>query len=510
MSEKQDFFPKPYAETGNKDLEPVEKPKDITAEYQEKLGETFSQLQYHYYELSSEERNEHYETLLENEELIKKAFREGRYSGHGILCNLNGIMKLLDYDDESENPQEKFKSLACKIVFELREDIMKAIKKNRLHWYEGIQILLRLINEDTGENRMASIDTLADNTDVIENGFGDKERLWLSVGCLNSMLALGSDQQVKNAIEILHRVTYKYVEDRRFVRLFPLFFSKNKNPEVEKDLENWGTCMIYVALRRMRLPIVAFMKAWEISGKPEKFFENIGQNLAVMLELNENNKDICQSLYKEFGIMDFGRYPASLLLQQYKDKDDLSRPYGVIMYPRNDWNGAFYQNQNVFKKLFQETQGELNLRITECESKIDIARALIKLDKKYNTEDKEGHKISLLILGGHGEKNIIQFGGNDAKHRLTIEDLAGKGVQRTSQFFEENPTIILASCSTGAEKGIGQGLSRMLGAKVVAPKVPTRLESLHASKKPGVKFRFNARFAEKEELKSVFFQGQKV
>lgn len=147
------------------------------------------------------------------------------------------------------------------------------------------------------------------------------------------------------------------------------------------------------------------------------------------------------------------------------------------------------------------------MRAFECESKQDIARVLIKSEKKYNPEGK-GHKISLLILGGHGSEDSIHFGGWYKRNILYLEDLAGRGVGRTNRFFEKNPTFILASCSTGADRGIGQELSKTFGAKVIAPKVPTNVEKFYAGKRPGGKWRFNAQFIVKGS-ETVYMQGEK-
>ena len=78
----------------------------------------------------------------------------------------------------------------------------------------------------------------------------------------------------------------------------------------------------------------------------------------------------------------------------------------------------------------------------------------------------------------------------------------GGRAQRAGQFFVDNPTIILSSCSTGAEGGIGQELSKRFGAKVIAPKEPTSMAEIHASKNRGQnEFRFNATYAARDSKK---------
>jgi hypothetical protein len=198
-------------------------------------------------------------------------------------------------------------------------------------------------------------------------------------------------------------------------------------------------------------------------------------------------------------------------MQQFKEKDVTDKPYGVILFPRTDHNGAFYNDVQKFRDLLEQLKGEFLLRVVECESKIDIARALIKFDKKYNLPGGKGQKISLLIIGGHGTEKSIQFGDkSDEMHRLVSSDLGGRGLHKTGKFFEDNPTIILESCSTGANRGIAQELSDIFDAKVIAPEVPTTVMSYHASKRRGQeRFRFHARYLtfDGKDVKNVYNDG---
>jgi hypothetical protein len=144
---------------------------------------------------------------------------------------------------------------------------------------------------------------------------------------------------------------------------------------------------------------------------------------------------------------------------------------------------------------------------------MDVARALIELNKKYNPPDGSGHKISLAIIGGHGTEDSIRFGGDDERHALLSQDLQGRGIQRTGEFFEDKPTFILVSCSTGADKGIGQKLSEVMGAKVIAPKIPTHIREYYVGKRRGGNFRFNARYADDKkegDIRSVYVGGEEL
>lgn len=211
-------------------------------------------------------------------------------------------------------------------------------------------------------------------------------------------------------------------------------------------------------------------------------------NLEMIKAIEQKCPGITKVLMKEFGIRDFGRYPEEMLVKQYKQRNNLDLPYGVIIMPFTDWNGAFYHDQQIFRDFFRKIDGRYALRIVECKSLIDIGRILLQLNKRYapentnkNTDSNEkttlakGHRITFAIIGGHGTANSIQFGNKSPFSELYQEDLSNKGIQRVSYLLDEDPTIILASCSTGQEEGIGQSISKIYKGKVIAPKIPSSL-----------------------------------
>ncbi len=218
---------------------------------------------------------------------------------------------------------------------------------------------------------------------------------------------------------------------------------------------------------------------WDKSSNDK--ISSIERNLISMAKLENVKPGISNFLIREYGIYDFSRYPEDLLEDQFEQHDN-DVPYGLIMYPRNDHNGAFYQGKHVLDSLSKQlSKHGVHVRVVECEGRFDVARQLVRMNKKYG----EANKISFAIVGGHGNTDSIEFGGSDKPHTLKIEDLQGGGTQRASSFFVDKPTIMLVSCSTGAENGIGQELSVKLGAKVVAPSTPTNLEDIKVRNKGG-------------------------
>lgn len=206
------------------------------------------------------------------------------------------------------------------------------------------------------------------------------------------------------------------------------------------------------------------------------------RNLLTIIQIEAQRPGGSKNLIKKFGIRCFGRYPTDLLIKQLDNIED-QRPYGVILAPESDRNGTFYKTDILLTQLLsqlEELGDEYNLRAFEARSKFDIARALLKLKRWYQP------KISFAFIGGHGTENSIQFGNKRRDiNDLLAEDLKGRGVQRTSEFFVPNPTIILNSCSTAADEGIGEKLSEMIGAEVLALKTSSAIISITVNKKDG-------------------------
>ena len=150
------------------------------------------------------------------------------------------------------------------------------------------------------------------------------------------------------------------------------------------------------------------------------------------------------------------------------------------------------QNESAFNELYKQLEPGYTLRVLEADSKFDIGRKLVNLRRRYPQ-----HKISFAVIGGHGTKDSIKFGGNDEKHSLYVEDFIGKG--RIREFFEENPSIVLISCSTGVEGGIGQELSQVMGANVLAPKTPTNIHTLRSEVKDS-RISLKAEFQDRDSL----------
>ena len=215
------------------------------------------------------------------------------------------------------------------------------------------------------------------------------------------------------------------------------------------------------------------LNAWIVSNESATAMHNFEVNLYSLFEIENARPGIARLLWKEFGILDYGRYPTELLVRQFDEFENINSPYGIVIYPRYDHNGAFNGDRGLLFELTVNVVGNGHLlRVIEVGDRRELARNLIKLDKRYGSNQK----ISFAIIGGHGEKDGIVFGNESS--RIPIEDLTGRGHIKSRNFFNEQPTLILFSCSTGAKGGFAQELSKLWGVKVIAPDKPTHASSI--------------------------------
>lgn len=202
-------------------------------------------------------------------------------------------------------------------------------------------------------------------------------------------------------------------------------------------------------------------------------FESVVKSLEVMEKIEKQRPGGVKFLNDNFGIKEFLRYPPEVLIAQI-DEQEINQPYGILVYPRDDHNDAFDADERVIKKIFDQTRNKHGLKIFEAGGKFSLAKMLIKLNKTYGNKNK----IAYMLLGGHGTEYKITLGEALKLGKLNSDDLYGRATKKIKDFFVENPTIILESCSTGAEGGIGQQLSKEFEANVIAPKKPTSLKTI--------------------------------
>lgn len=253
------------------------------------------------------------------------------------------------------------------------------------------------------------------------------------------------------------------VRDRGRLKADVLSRLKSRGVEIdEKMLATWSQCS---------------PRSWDSQ------CEYVQANVECMVALETRRPGSTAVLRKEFGMENFARYLIEQMVDQFDKRDDRSRRYGIAVYPKSDHNGAFWISNRPGGRaddvvsLRTSLADKFYLRIYEVGSRVGMARVLVGSKERYANHG--AGKIAFAIIGGHGTKDSIRLGDATETTTLHATDLLGRGMGRAGgEYLEEGATILLRSCSTGAEGGIGQTLSRVLGVKVIAPDTPTYVEHM--------------------------------
>ena len=319
---------------------------------------------------------------------------------------------------------------------------------------------------------------------------------------LETVIAYGADEKKEQALGVI----------RNQIRMVPAHIMASCLISIRPEVRNVAEEEFKKMAEPYSIPWETLLRAWKASTSSTDFGNVLLRNFISIDQLEKHQKGLTKFLYETFGVLNFSRYPIELLVNQAAEYENTRLPYGVIFNPRDDYNGAFYDNRRIYNDLINQLENRFLVRAAEGESKIDIVKMLNRLNNKYGGE----HKISFAIVGGHGTKDSIQFGGDDKKHVLRTEDLkeriSGRKKNRAERggYFEEGATLILNSCSTGYEEGIGQELSRILGIKtvtVIAPDRDAPLKTITVTIKDG-RPQFGVTYLEGESTR--FASGKKI
>jgi hypothetical protein len=272
--------------------------------------------------------------------------------------------------------------------------------------------------------------------------------------------------------------------------------------------------------------------------------ESYVRNMKAAERLEQSMPGASEKLFKKFGIANFDRYEPEVLLRQL-EMENKDVPYGVVVFPEFDYNGAFFQNKDKLEKMRKQLlEGGHEIRIVEAASQFEMAKRLNGFNKKYAPN---GNKIEFLILGGHGTKSSVQLGEDkfidaymdeippplpndnmsdedyqkaveewqknsenekkyNSKSRDTIfaDDLkegGGRGIRRAAnEWLEKNAPIVFVSCSTGAEGGIAQVVGKELGFNAIGPDRPTNIDSIDVKFNDQGRPVFNVEYANVEKF----------
>ena len=342
----------------------------------------------------------------------------------------------------------------------------------------------RLVSDDNPDWYSVGINALEIHfTDIqkeietqLDSEEGPQESLYDCASVLRVAVQHGNPEMVRVASDLLVKMfrikhkdrqgNEKFFADSSIAELIKTVFEKDSKEDTGTETQGRPINALAKILESYGLNPKSFWEAWQLSVPAERRVETFLENLKTIRNLESERPQIVSTLSQQFGIRNFARYSEDLLVQQF-DERDKSVPYGIVLYPIDDWNGAFSGNtkQKVFEQLKEQLgQYGYTIRILEAKGKIEVAKSLVRLNESYGQE----HKISFGIIGAHGNKNTMVFGREGEQGELRPQDFLGKGVQRAGKFFADKPVIILDSCLVGQDKGIAESLSKAYNAKVIA------------------------------------------
>lgn len=250
---------------------------------------------------------------------------------------------------------------------------------------------------------------------------------------------------------------------------------------------------------------------WSTYPKDNMAVRNIATNLNEVRKLEGTHPGMAARVNQD-GLVFFERYSEETIALQDKYRnneevgyvflvnpfaDDLNAPEITVLYNQMFKNGmgAFAADKVIYDKLAKKLDSlGFAFRICEIEKTDD---GWDYIEKNY---DKYG-ATSTLILGGHGEGDIMGFGrvfnGEQIEghpHLLSVDDIKAKkeGLTEDSKamidengefiegegvlrFIAPGGTVLMISCSTGQE--LAPEIST-LGYETIAPMLPATVEEI--------------------------------
>ncbi|MFA6908045.1 MAG: hypothetical protein WC263_04420 [Candidatus Micrarchaeia archaeon] len=209
------------------------------------------------------------------------------------------------------------------------------------------------------------------------------------------------------------------------------------------------------------------------------------------------------NVLKQFGFEYVERLDPVLLENFYRtatgtaekfDSKGRPRKLALIVLNKDDWNGAFKDDQAVYHSLIDKGY---NMLFCEAGSDMEVAERFFNYGRRGMDSGKSAHfaedgkktGYDLLILGGHGEPSKIKFGGIAGEWAyIDLQDYAKlKKYGDWESLFTDRAAILLWSCSTGGklEEGKKSDFSNMMtmlgdltAQATYAPKISASTESI--------------------------------
>lgn len=229
------------------------------------------------------------------------------------------------------------------------------------------------------------------------------------------------------------------------------------------------------------------------ASKLHSIFES---NVYTMLHLETARPGSTRVLADQFGIHNFIRFrtgnyetPPQQLIDQYDQRDEVGKPYGLVLAPYDDHNGAYseadYKIWNVRKNLddkiairgyeFEGYRGPRGLKAT-----------LEQAQNKYHHDDGTDGSASFGIIHAHSSGfglQLTRFGSNsfDITDPLFSEPTEDTGDEEQGwRVFSKDATVVFGSCSTGVPGGLANHLAHRLEITTIGPDDVTGINQITA------------------------------
>lgn len=196
----------------------------------------------------------------------------------------------------------------------------------------------------------------------------------------------------------------------------------------------------------------------------------IAGNIATIHYLENRHEGSAFTLYDEFNIRNFCRWPKKLLAKQYERRDDTSRPYWVMFKPEGDEAGIF-NKIDADTDFFNAVTDVIDIIAMEVG---DYGWTFEDVHRKLHDRYGGKRKISGGIWGAHGKADYMGFGlyGTDRLSQ-TPDTRDANDWDFIRSCYVPHPTIVLKSCLVGVENGAAQFLSGTdrMQAKIIASSI---------------------------------------
>lgn len=390
-------------------------------------------------------------------------------------------------------------------IIKFLPNISQHIQHAEKHHIEGLLSLSRIAQTD-GLNPSARekiIELLHEKRPLYQEDAGFDLRSNCGIHCLKAILKYGNENQRADVEADLYTFFIKKFEhalqqeDKDLAYNIGLLFDAKNSTVIERRI---GEKLLSTICERYELNPREILQWWDdagsdyeqidAEGKPRVIWEKqwtYKNNIEALIDLEKKRPKSAKVLRDEFGIRNFGRYPLEILMKQYDERNKQGR-HGIVITAKSDYNGAFFNSAWVgtLSSELQQLQPPTFLRVVEVDSKRSLGRIYAHFDKRYG----QAHKLSFGIYNGHGtaysirlntkvkaEEGLIHI--DDLANPLQLGHLRGYYINHNKR-----PTIILGSCSTGADKGIGEEMEKKALVSLFAPSKPTSIKEIHVKNIP--------------------------